>query len=195
MLFVPFKRYGDLFKNEILISEKEYFGGSADYFNTHHKNLTLTKINKKHYSINDDYNVNVIRGMHPDIILVFGTILLSNRIISSAKYVLNLHTGISPYYRGGPTNLWPFIKKEFGYFGVTIHLLSLGIDKGPIIYTVRPKIIPNDNYGTINSRSIILGVKSLIKAIKIIEKGTHLELIKNNGFYAEMHKKQTTKNL
>ena len=30
---------------------------------------------------------------------------------------------------------------------------------------------------------------------EIIEKGTHNELINNNGFYAEMHKKQTTENL
>ncbi len=30
---------------------------------------------------------------------------------------------------------------------------------------------------------------------EITEEGTHDELIKNNGFYAEIHKKQTTENL
>lgn len=47
----------------------------------------------------------------------------------------------------------------------------MGIDSGNIIFTKRPKIEESDNYGTINSKSIILGIESILKAI---------ELIKNN---------------
>ncbi len=168
-LNMVFKEYGKRFQKEKLLAEKQFFGGATEHFNNNHKKLLIESLSPKYRSINDDYYVSLIRENNPDIIVVMGTCLIGKKIISSAKFVINLHTGLSPYYRGGNTNLWPIIEEEFGYFGVTIHLMSLGIDSGNIIFTERPEVCENDNYGTINSKSIIIGTDLMAQSIKLIE--------------------------
>ena len=164
-----FIKYGKRLLKEKELAEEKFFGGSKEHFYKNHKELLIESVTPKYRSINDEYYISLIREKKPDIIVVMGTCLIGREIISSAKYVINMHTGLSPYYRGGNTNLWPFIENDFGYFGVTIHLMSLGIDSGSIIFTKRPKIEQSDNYGTINSKAIVLGVKLMVKAIEYIE--------------------------
>ncbi len=164
-----FIKYGKSLLKEKELAEEKFFGGSKKHFYKNHKELLIGSVTPKYRSINDEYYISLIREKKPDIIVVMGTCLIGREIISSAKFVINMHTGLSPYYRGGNTNLWPFIENDFGYFGVTIHLMSLGIDSGRIIFTKRPKIEKIDNYGTINSKSIVLGVKLMVKAIEYIE--------------------------
>jgi len=164
-----FLSYGKKLLKEKKIAEKKFFEGAKEHFYNKHKELLLESLTPKYRSINSDYYISIIKKKKPDIIVVMGTSLIGKEIISSAKFVINMHTGLSPYYRGGNTNLWPFIEKDFGYFGVTIHLMSLGIDSGNIIFTNRPIISKDDNYGTINSKSIILGIDLMIKSIKLIE--------------------------
>ena len=98
-----------------------------------------------------------------------GTCLLGKRIIDSAKHVINMHTGLSPYYRGGWTNLFPIINKDYGFFGVTIHKMSTGIDSGDIIFTHRPQIDIRDNYSSINCKAIVEGVKLIIRTVDLIK--------------------------
>ena len=166
-----FRKYGKRLLKEKELAEEEFFGGATKHFYDNHKELLMATVNSKHRSINDDYYLSLIREKRPDIIVVMGTCLIGKEIISSAKFVINMHTGLSPYYRGGNTNLWPFIEKDFGYFGVTIHLMSLGIDSGSIIFTKRPEIFKDDNYGTINSKSIVVGIDLMVESIKLIENG------------------------
>ena len=33
--------------------------------------------------------------------------------------IINAHLGLSPYYRGSGTNIFPFVNKEIEYVGVT----------------------------------------------------------------------------
>ena len=165
-----FIQYGKRLLREKELAEKKFFGGSTKRFYDKHKELLIATVTSKYRSINDDYYISIIKDKKPDVIIVMGTCLIGKEIISSAKFVINMHTGLSPYYRGGNTNLWPFIEKDFGYFGVTIHLMSLGIDSGNIIFTKSPEINQNDNYGTINSKSIVIGVNLIIESIKLIEK-------------------------
>ena len=80
-----------------------------------------------------------------------------------------MHTGLSPYYRGGNTNFWPFIYREFDCFGVTIHKLSTGIDSGDIVYNRQVLTEEEDTYSSINCKAIILGTELMINAIKSIE--------------------------
>ena len=155
LLNIYYKKFHTRLIKEKNSVEEKFFGGSKSIFNKQHKHLLISSYNNKYKSINDDYFVSLIREKNPDVILVMGTCLLDEKILSSAKHVINLHTGLSPYYRGAWTNLIPFIDDNYGYFGVTIHKLSLGIDSGDIIYSACPEINSSDNYSTINSKSII----------------------------------------
>ena len=42
--------------------------------------------------------------------------------------------GVSPYYRGADCNFWALYDNNPHYVGATIHLLSKGLDSGPILY-------------------------------------------------------------
>lgn len=43
----------------------------------------------------------MVPSLAPDIMLIYGTVLVGSKILSLARAgALNMHTGISPYYRG-----------------------------------------------------------------------------------------------
>ncbi len=90
-------------------------------------------------NINDAETVETIEKISPDLVIVSGTNLVGKKIIKAAQKrsgIVNLHTGISPYVKGGPncTN-WCLAKNWFHLIGNTIMWLDLGIDTGNIIAT------------------------------------------------------------
>ncbi|MBJ13396.1 MAG: hypothetical protein CMG62_10045 [Candidatus Marinimicrobia bacterium] len=163
-----FKSNKKLF-DEKKYQEKLFFNNEKSFFSKNYNELVIAEYNESHDSINDDYYVSLIRSKNPDVILVMGTCLLGKKIINSCKHVINMHTGLSPYYRGGWTNLFPIINKDFGFFGVTIHKMSTGIDSGDIIFTRRPNIDITDNYSSINCKAIVKGVELMIRTIELIK--------------------------
>ena len=42
--------------------------------------------------------------------------------------------GVSPYYRGADCNFWALYDDNPHLVGATIHLLSKGLDSGPVLY-------------------------------------------------------------
>ncbi len=90
-------------------------------------------------NVNDSATVKTIEKYAPDLIVVSGTNLVGKKVIQAAQKrqgIVNLHTGISPYVKGGPncTN-WCLAKNWFHLIGNTVMWLDLGIDTGNIIAT------------------------------------------------------------
>jgi len=168
ILNLVFRKYGLKFIEQKESAELEYFGGSSVTFNAGLGGFEVEHIEGKYGSINNTHYVDKIRSLSPDVIVVMGACLLGQQIINSARYVINMHTGLSPYYRGGYTNFWPFIKKQYGYFGVTIHVLSVGIDSGDIVYTAQPEVSCEDDFYSINCKSIILGTDLMVQTLDLI---------------------------
>jgi methionyl-tRNA formyltransferase len=142
----------------------------SDRFECSHKELRIAHVDDSHRSLNAPFFVQTIASYRPDTIVVMGTCLVGKQIIAAAPLVLNLHTGLSPYYRGGYTNLFPFIEDDYGYFGVTVHKMSPGIDSGDIVASARPDILPDDTYSSINARCIISGTSLMVKAVRYAER-------------------------
>jgi methionyl-tRNA formyltransferase len=78
------------------------------------------------------------RELKPDLIVVSGTALIKEPLLSIPVSIgiINLHTGLSPYVKGGPncTN-WCIANNTFHQVGNTIMWLNAGIDAGNIITT------------------------------------------------------------
>lgn len=92
-----------------------------------------------HNSANAEALVALIEHEKPDLVLVSGTDLLKKSTLERfGTKVMNLHTGISPYIRGGPncTN-WALALGEFDLIGNTIMWIDPGVDTGAIIATER----------------------------------------------------------
>ena len=103
----------------------------------------------------------------PDVVLVFGTGLLQAPLIDAFDgRIINIHLGLSPYYRGAGTNFWPLVNGEPEYCGATIHFLDRGVDSGPVIAHVRPEIRHGDGPHDIGNKTIVAAAGMLVRAAR-----------------------------
>ena len=77
-----------------------------------------------------------------DFVINFGTRFIKKPLIDLLikKKTINIHMGISPYYRGNASNFWASYDRNYNMIGSTIHYISKGLDSGRILYTLSPKI-------------------------------------------------------
>ncbi len=123
--------------------------------------------------INSPLVVDSLKKWKPDIIVVFGTSIVKKPIMEiPPKGIINVHTGLSPYYRGGQSAFWCLYNEEPEYIGVTVHFLDEGIDSGDIIFTARPSLSPEDNLAIIECKLALLATELLKEALKKIEEGS-----------------------
>ena len=93
----------------------------------------------------DDINapeiIALVERERPGLVVVSGTNLLKPSLIEAIHRtgkVVNLHTGISPYIKGGPNcTYWCLALGRFDLIGNTVMWLDAGIDSGAIIATER----------------------------------------------------------
>jgi folate-dependent phosphoribosylglycinamide formyltransferase PurN len=98
----------------------------------------------------------------PDYILLYGSGIIKEPLLSDFENkIINLHLGLSPYYKGSGTNFWPLVYNEPECVGATIHLAIRKVDAGSILHQVRPDTDVTD-------RAHELGTKTIIKAVDII---------------------------
>ena len=94
--------------------------------------------------------------LNPDLILVYGTSIIKGDIISTFNgKILNVHLGLSPFYRGSGTNFFPFVNNEPEYCGATYMYLDAGVDTGEIIHQIRPDIFPSDSFHQLSNRFLV----------------------------------------
>lgn len=79
---------------------------------------------------------------------------------------MNLHLGLSPYYRGAGTNYFPFVNNEPEYAGSTFMYLDKGIDTGEIIHQTRPIINITDSFNQLSNRFLIHSFKNYSKIVE-----------------------------
>lgn len=91
--------------------------------------------------VNDPRVAEAIDRIGPGLVVVSGTNLLKPPLIdaiSRSARIVNLHTGISPFVKGGPncTN-WCLATRQFDRIGNSVMWIDAGIDTGNLIATER----------------------------------------------------------
>ena len=147
----------------------------VDYFEDHRTvKLPLGIIARTGPSgiINEQAEIDPMSALCPDVVLVFGTGLLGANIIERfSGRIINLHLGLSPYYRGAGTNFWPLVNREPEFVGATIHYLDSCIDTGPLIAHARPTFDAQDGPHDLGNRAIIAGAETLVQAARAHAEG------------------------
>jgi methionyl-tRNA formyltransferase len=79
---------------------------------------------------------------------VFGSSFIKGWLIDFLieNRALNIHMGLSPYYRGTSCNFWAMYDFLPNYVGATIHYLSKGLDSGPMIFHSVPEFNNEDPF-------------------------------------------------
>jgi len=106
-------------------------------------------------SINETEYLEEIIALNPDLIISYGCSIIKPPLISAFKgKFINVHLGLSPYYRGSGTNFWPLVNGEPEYVGVSFLHIDGGVDTGEIIHQVQATISYGDNVHQIGNRLI-----------------------------------------
>ncbi len=108
-----------------------------------------------------------IDKLKPDLIVLFGTSIIKEPLLEKyARKIINLHLGLSPYYKGSATNLFPYYYQEPECVGATIHLATEKVDQGSILHQLRPDIEVNDDLHSIGNKTILKAGKILPEILR-----------------------------
>ena len=124
--------------------------------------------------INGREVVRFLERLGPDVGAVSGTRMIRDPIfaVRPPHLLLNLHTGLSPYYKGGPNcTLWALSRQEPNLVGATIHVLDPGIDSGDLLLTEYTPLEATDALGEAVSRTISHGHDMYLRVLGAIAKG------------------------
>src|SRR4030095_6806486 len=119
------------------------------------------------YGINGPEGVRTVSSLQPDVILVFGTGIVGPKILSLAKHLaLNMHTGISPYYRGCDCSFWPIHNQELHMLGATVHECTMVVDGGKIFGITRARLQAEDGLFTPYARCVAAGAELYVTKVR-----------------------------
>ncbi len=143
-------------------------------------------------SINSEEGKKLLKSLNPDIVVIVTTRILSKKTLQSvnAKFI-NIHSGITPKYRGLHGAYWSLINKDKENCGVTVHLVDEGIDTGNILYQdlITDIITPKDNFMTYTYLQLAKALPLLQKSLKelqsdrLVSKPNTKEEINNTLYY------------
>ena len=106
-------------------------------------------------------------ALRSDLYVVFGASYikgwLSDFLLENKA--LNVHIGISPFYRGSSCNFWALYDNKPSYVGGTIHMLSKGLDSGDMLFHCLPTLIDGDTPFDFTMRSVLAAHKGLCQSI------------------------------
>ena len=116
----------------VINAQYQLFGNS--YVNNKKKNIKILPM------ISGDLNqcsINLLSDfLKSDFYVVFGSSYIKGELVDFLikQKAINIHAGVSPYYRGSACNFWALYDDNPHLVGSTIHLLSKGLDSGPMLY-------------------------------------------------------------
>ena len=182
-------------------AQSKLFGNS--YVNNLKKNIKILPIlsgdlNKCPIGLLSDF-------LKSDVYVVFGSSYIKGELIDFLveQRAINIHAGVSPYYRGTDCNFWALYDDNPHLVGTTIHLLSKGLDSGPMLYHAMSNIKTNPfeyTMSTIKSafHSIAERIKdnSIFKINPVIQdKSKEIRYSKKNEFNEEIVKEYFKKEI
>ena len=116
---------------------------------------------------NSEECTDLIKELDPEVIVVYGTMIIREHIsVLAKKCTLNMHTGLSPYYRGDSTLFWPVYYNQKDKLGVTVHKLVPEVDAGGIVSTGLVTYEKGDSEDHIFAKGVKTGTALYIEAVK-----------------------------
>ena len=129
------------FQNVIRAEESLY--GGIDFLPSNVKTLSI-----KSGDLNRLEKKSLEQSLNSDLYIIFGASYIKSWLVDYlvARKAINIHMGISPYYRGSSCNFWALYDKKPEYVGATIHMLSKGLDSGDMLYHALPILKDEDPF-------------------------------------------------
>jgi|GEM_PF-441179 len=189
-LVQPPKLDASLFTEEELAFEQEHLRLLKEkedaYFSKSCQRVDIQIANVRNVSgpseLNSIQTANWLQQSDPDVVVDYGTGVLTPLLLDALpSWTINLHGGLSPYYKGSATLLWPFYLQQPELAGVTFHSLSRKIDEGSIYQHVRPEMYPDDTVSDIGCRAIQAAGAVVVQLLNKLDSSGELEKFPQRG--------------
>ena len=97
-----------------------------------------------------------VKDFDADMAFIFGGHLILDPVLSVLpENKINMHLGLSPWYRGAATLFWPFYFLQPQFAGVTFHQIIESPDAGEIIHQCVPQLFKGQTIHEVSANCII----------------------------------------
>ena len=110
----------------------------------------------------------------PDYVILFSAGIIREPLLSTYRNrIINLHLGLTPYYRGSGNAFWPLVLGDPEGLGATVHLVAPELDAGNILGQARPDgLIESDGPRDVSNKNVLSGFALLVRCIRGYADGT-----------------------
>ena len=154
----------DLHFNERLSVESRFYGNvtPGDTF----KSVDPLFVGPK--TLNSTTVVEYVKKIGPDVVFIFGCDLILGDVLRALpKESVNLHLGLSPWYKGSATLFWPFYNMEPQFAGSTFHYIVEEADAGEVIHQSVPDLDKKDGIHDVAAKAVLKAAEEAVKLLKI----------------------------
>jgi len=147
---------------QVMAAEQEVFG-----------NLSFPGVNVRQLAIKmGDLNMmdlsELSEALNSDYYIIFGSSYIKGPLIDYLieRKAINIHMGVSPYYRGSSCNFWALYDNHPELVGATVHRLSKGLDSGDMLFHALPSSLSAYKQFTIGMSAVQSAQKGLAKYLE-----------------------------
>ena len=126
------------------------------------------------HSGSDPAVLRAVAGLGDVDLVVHANVLVSDDLIAACRTALNVHWGLSPYYRGTYCTEWALLHADVRNIGVTVHELTRTIDGGRIVGQRRATLSAHDTVRSIDAQLTVLGTDVVRDSLRILADGGSL---------------------
>lgn len=139
---IPKSPVMEAYFSRVIQAEREVFGGLKFL----PSNVTVLAIRSGDLNYIDMETL--APAMTSDHFIVFGSSYIKGPLgdFLVQHKAVNMHMGVSPYYRGNSCNFWALYDGRPDLVGATIHVLSEGLDSGGILFHAFPEETASDPF-------------------------------------------------
>lgn len=124
-------------------------------------------------SANDDETLSLLRTLQARVVVLSGARIIQRAILTGVPAMfVNMHSGITPRYRGVHGGYWALAEKRRDLVGTTVHVVDAGIDTGSVLEQVSFEVTSRDNFATYPYLHLAHGIPALLRQVKSALEGT-----------------------
>ncbi|MDP9203651.1 MAG: formyl transferase [Gemmatimonadota bacterium] len=124
-------------------------------------------------SVNSAEAREALIAARPVVVIVSGTRIISQQTLGAVRVpFINMHSGITPGYRGVHGGYWALVDRNPKDVGTTVHYIDAGIDTGEPIAFASFAPEPEDSFVTYPYLHTAAGLPLLIEAVSRALNGT-----------------------
>ncbi|MBU6176791.1 MAG: methionyl-tRNA formyltransferase [Bacteroidetes bacterium] len=115
-------------------------------------------------NLNSRETAEFVRNFSADVAFIFGVDMIREPVLSALPEIkINLHLGLSPWYRGAATLFWPFYFLQPQFAGATFHQITPSADAGEILHQSIPELRVGDGIHDVGVNTVIVAKRDLKK--------------------------------